>query len=82
MEETKYCYIGRQPGCRCIGVVVVDNPEHAKDTASTVSQALRNGLEIERMEVEVFRALKDKFGCARDMRMRECKKRGLNKVAA
>ena len=83
-EEVAYCYVGRQAGCRCIGVVVVDKPEYAKDTAKTVSDAVKAGLTIERMTVEDFRNSKDHFGCAQpgDMRMKECRKRGLNKAAA
>lgn len=83
MEENKYCYVGRQVGCRCIGLVVVDEPKHAKDTAKSVSDAVKAGLTIERMTIDDFRNLTDQFGCRHeDMRMRECVKRGLNKAAA
>ena len=82
MEETKFCYIARQPGCRCIGVVVVDEPKHPKDTAKTVSDAVKAGLNIERMQIEDFRKLKDQFGCAHELKMKDCRERGMNKEAA
>lgn len=73
IEEIAYCYVGRQPGCRCLGVVVVDSQEHAKDTAKTVADMVKSGLIIERMTVEDFRNCKDHFGCMhKDMKMKEC----------
>jgi len=78
MSDATHCYVGRMPGCRCLGVVVVDSKEHMKDTSKTVANAVKNGLEVERMTIEDFRNSKDSFGCAHELRMRECKKRGLN----
>ena len=77
-----FCYVGRQPGCRCIGLVVVDDPKYPKDTAKSVSNALKNGLNIERMPIEDFRNCKDPSGCQHDLKMAECRERGMNKAAA
>lgn len=76
------CYVGRMPGCRCIGSVVVDSKEHAKDTAKSVAEMIRSGLQVESMTVGQFREGKDQFGCAHELKMKECRKRGMNKAAA
>lgn len=77
-EIERHCYVGRQPGCGCIGVVVVDSQEHAKDTAKTVSDAVKAGLEIERMTVVAFRESNDQFGCKHELKMKKCRDKGLN----
>ncbi len=76
-DELTYCYVGRMPVCGCIGVVTVDMPEHAKDTAKCVAEMVRDGLNVERMLVDDFRKT-PAFGCAHKLKMKECKKRGLN----
>lgn len=73
--EQVFCYVGVMPGCGCAGVVTVDKPEYAKDTAKTVAQMVRDGLEVKRMTVEEFRAINN-FGCAKKLRMKECAKGG------
>lgn len=42
------CYVGVAP-CGHFRMAVVDNPEHAKDTAKAVSLAIRRGLEVKRV---------------------------------
>ena len=82
MSEERFCYVGRQPGCGCIGLVVVDDPQHAKDTAKSVSDAVIDGLTIERMNIVAFRADAGPFGCQHDIKMAVCRKRGLNTMPA
>lgn len=45
-------YVGSEPECGCVTFLIVDNPEHAKDTAREVARMMRAGLTINRMTVE------------------------------
>lgn len=78
-DKEAFCYVGKQPGCGCMGLVVVDDPNHAKDTAKSVSDAVKKGLVIERMTVEEFKNSNSSFGCERDLKMKVCRESGLNK---
>ncbi len=76
-DETTYCYVGIMPGCGCAGMVTVDDEKYVKDTAKFVASGIRDGLEMRRMTVVEFRQL-PQFGCAQKLKMKECRKRGLN----
>lgn len=47
-------YIGRAD-CGCIKLAIVDNPEHAKDTAKEIAKAIRQGYKIERVTCDYVR---------------------------
>lgn len=47
-------YVGRN-SCGCIGLLVVDSADHARDTARELARAVRQGMTIERVETEWVR---------------------------
>ncbi len=46
-----FCYIGRA-ACGCIRAVVLDEPNHQEDVAKDVSDFIKSGLTIERVQTE------------------------------
>lgn len=50
----KMSYIGQAP-CGCIKLAIVDNPEHAKDTAREISKAIKQGYKIRRVTCDYVR---------------------------
>lgn len=76
-DDETFCYVGKMPGCECVGVVTVDKPEYTKDNSKTLAQMIRDGLIVERMTVAACRK-SPKFGCERKLKMKECRKQGLN----
>lgn len=60
--DTTPAYIARcKCGCGGICLAVVDNPDHAKNVAADVAEAIRDGYAVERSTVEVVRS--EPFGC-------------------
>lgn len=47
-------YIARRP-CGCFCAALVDNSDHAKDTAKEVAKLIRDGYAVERVTVEAVR---------------------------
>ena len=47
-------YMSRQP-CGCLGMAVVDNPDHKRDVAKEVAKAVRRGETVERVPTEDIR---------------------------
>ena len=83
MNKNTHCYIGVVPGCGCVGVVCVDDPAHAKDTANSVASMIREGMEAKRITLDEWRDVYcaeggSSFGCVRKFKMRTCRKKGLN----
>ena len=44
-------YIGVKP-CGCLGMAVVDDPEHKKDMARAVAKSLRRGEKVNRVSAQ------------------------------
>lgn len=55
-EDISYSYVSRQP-CGCLGVAVVDNPEHRRDVAKEVAKAIRCGEIVERVATDSVRTM-------------------------
>ncbi len=47
-------YIGKWPDCGCVTAACVDDPKHRKDTAKFVSDLLKDGRIVERVEASEF----------------------------
>lgn len=47
-------YLSRKP-CGCLGMAVVDNPEHKRDVAKEIAKAVRLGEIVERVPLEKVR---------------------------
>ena len=47
-------YIGVKP-CGCLGMAVVDDPEHKKDMAREVAKSLRRGEKVSRVSAQQVR---------------------------
>lgn len=60
-EPMAMAYIARAACCGNVVVAVVDNPEHARDTAREVARCVREGLAVERVPVEQVRH--ETLGC-------------------
>lgn len=52
MNAYKFAYIGRKPDCGCVVAIIVDMPEYKKDVAKQVAEFIRDGLEIERVDLD------------------------------
>lgn len=53
---TRYSYISIQP-CGCLGIAVVDNPEHKRDVAKEVAKAIRLGERVKRVTSDSVRKM-------------------------
>lgn len=56
MPEQSMSYISRLP-CGCLGILVIDNPEHRRDVAKEVAKAIRLGEAVERVATESVREM-------------------------
>lgn len=63
-EDISYSYISRQP-CGCLGMAVVDNPEHRRDVAKEVAKAIRCGEIVEGVTSDYVR--KGNWYCPKHM---------------
>lgn len=73
-------YIGRNQ-CGCVGLLVVDNPEHARDVAKEIGRAIRQGMSVERVKTGWVRSKEcslapcpDAQPCVRDQERRRRRK--------
>lgn len=48
MNDDHMAYVARCRGCGAVRMAVVDNPQHARDVAREVANAIRDGYYIER----------------------------------
>jgi hypothetical protein len=54
--EQVFCYVGKCAcGCGAVRAASVDLPKYKKDTAKFVSDLIRDGMQVDRMEVEKVR---------------------------
>lgn len=53
MSEGNWIYFGTDPKCGHLVAAVVDSPEYKRDTAKTVAQMVRDGLEVTRRQDQV-----------------------------
>jgi hypothetical protein len=56
------CIVGRCPGCHSLVFACVDDPKWKKETAKDVAQAIKDGLEISRVDTETVRV--EMKGCS------------------
>jgi hypothetical protein len=79
-EKDTHCYVGTMPGCGCIGIVCVDMKDMPKETAKSLAEMARAGLEVNRLDMDQWAELIKTagMGCARKYKMKNCKAKGLN----
>lgn len=56
MERPQFNYIGQCPKCGAYCVATVDDPQYAKDTATSVANMIKNGLTVTRVDSDFVRA--------------------------
>lgn len=79
-DKDTHCYVGSMPGCGCIGIVCVDMKEMPKETAKSLSDMAKLGLEVNRLDMDQWRELVKKtgIGCVHKYKMKTCRAKGLN----
>lgn len=56
MTDQVFCYIGKCAcGCGAVRAAAVDKPQYKDDTAAFVADCIKDGMQVDRMEVEKVR---------------------------
>lgn len=53
----RFAYVGRWTTCACVAAVVIDEPEHPRDTAKSVADFIRRGFRVERIPSATVREM-------------------------
>jgi len=59
-------YIGKCQGCQNVIAAVVDHPDYKKDTAKAVAEFIRDGLLVERVDLDTVKKLFNHCECKKD----------------
>lgn len=68
MKMPTFCYVAKDPNSPGFYAAVVDDPQHAKDTAKAVAEYIKEGAVISRVTVEDARAGLDEYLDAKKLR--------------
>lgn len=55
MSDERKAYVGRCRGCNQVVAATIDEPRHAKEVARELSRWVKDGMIIERVEVDYVR---------------------------
>jgi len=61
--DDNMAYIGRCKECNRVVMAVVDNPEHKKEVIADITEALKDGLAIERVSCDYVRSKDCEWKC-------------------